>query len=282
MPCVRLDCPHYRLHGESRRHGYCCNACRRGETEHTKNCSGYIIHKRSRSPPLIANANQLPMRRRPERGPYPPLLAFTSLVELPMLRSSENVHSYIEWYGQRYCMSITAEESLQSWRRFILDWSEHWSLELMKDPLRPVVFHALSRERWLTSPYRMACPMVDVGALGLDAKSATYNMGEVTGFNFEVQAWLVQQAQLPDILRQAMIAVRDAWRRGEAAHYVFVCDHGTHRSVGVALLALQLLCPAAAIAVGTLRVQKAAVQAGFKPICQLVNCPFGVIRPLAF
>ena len=136
----------------------------------------------------------------------------------------------------------------------------------MKDPLRPVVFYALSRERWLTSPYRMACPMVDVGALGLDAKSATYNMGEVTGFNFEVQARLVQQAQLPDILWQAMIVVRDAWRRGEAAHYFFVCDHGTHRSVRVALLALQLLCPAAAIAVGTLRVQKAAVQAGFKPM----------------
>ena len=134
----------------------------------------------------------------------------------------------------------------------------------MKDPLRPVVFHALSQEKW--PPYRMACPMVDVGALGLDAKSATYNMGEVTGFNFEVQARLVQQAQLPDILWQAMIVVRDAWRRGEAAHYFFVCDHGTHRSVRVALLALQLLCPAAAIAVGTLRVQKAAVQAGFKPM----------------
>ena len=119
-------------------------------------------------------------------------------------------------------------ESLQSWSRFILDWSEHWSLDLMKDPLHHVVFYALSRERWLTSPCRMACPMVDVGALGLDAKSATYDMGEVTGFNFQVQARLVQQAQLPDILRQAMIAVRDSWRRGEAAHYVFVCDHGTH------------------------------------------------------
>ena len=99
MPCVRLDCPHYRLHGESRRHGYCCNACRCGEGEHTKNCSGCNIHKRdylrSRSPPLIADANQLPMGRPPVRGPSPPLLAYTSLNELPVLRSSENVHPFL-------------------------------------------------------------------------------------------------------------------------------------------------------------------------------------------
>lgn len=42
--CRRLGCPHARVTGESWQswHGYCCNACRQAEPEHTGNCTGFV------------------------------------------------------------------------------------------------------------------------------------------------------------------------------------------------------------------------------------------------
>ena len=37
--CQRSGCPYAHRYGP-RRHGFCCNACRRGEELHTNNCSG--------------------------------------------------------------------------------------------------------------------------------------------------------------------------------------------------------------------------------------------------
>ena len=265
MPCIRLGCPYSRKNGEARGHGYCCNACRCGEWTHTKNCAGFFHH---RALPYGSIAiNRLPLGdNRPAEAPpaFLPLVAYTARDRLPVLRSPECAHAHIRWFEQRYGMPIEGESTL-AWDRFILDWAEHWSPQQLNDPSYPVVFYALSRDRWTVSSHRAACPTVDVHALGLDATSHAYARGAVTGFHFAVQARLVQQAQLPDIVRQAMIVVRESWARGAAAHFVFVCSHGTHRSVGAALLALQLLCPMATLAVGTRRVQEAAVEAGFQP-----------------
>ena len=47
MPCLRPACPFGRRPGrgtksDARYHGYCCNACRRGEGGHTHNCTGHL------------------------------------------------------------------------------------------------------------------------------------------------------------------------------------------------------------------------------------------------
>ena len=39
--CRRDGCSFQRRSGSPRWHGFCCNACKRGEREHTRNCTGF-------------------------------------------------------------------------------------------------------------------------------------------------------------------------------------------------------------------------------------------------
>ena len=194
----------------------------------------------------------------------PPLIAFTSQTQSSTLTTPDSVQNYIDWFGQRYGLYLE-NSAVGAWHRFSQDLYAHWAPQHTQHPPQPVVFYALARERWSLSQHRVACPTADVAQLGLDGRSHLYEPSDVTGFDFPVQARLVQQAVFPDIIRQVMIAMLSSWQRGLPVHYVFVCNHGTHRSVGTALVAAQVLCPSARIAVGTNRLHEAAVQAGFLP-----------------
>ena len=46
MACRRPGCPFSHLDGP-RRHRFCCNACKRGEHDHTINCSGHVYRTKS-------------------------------------------------------------------------------------------------------------------------------------------------------------------------------------------------------------------------------------------
>ena len=171
---------------------------------------------------------------------------------------------YVSWFGDNYGTRM-GPDATDSWHLLIDDWRAAWDPRHTQEPPFPVTLYALSRDRWTRSAARAACPSVDVHVLGLDGNGSGYLMQDVTGFDYRVQGRLVEQALFPDILRQAMIAIARDLGSGRASHYVYVCRHGTHRSVGCAALTAQLLCPSATIVVGTSRTSQAAIQAGFAP-----------------
>ena len=243
---------------EHRNHGYCCNACKDGRG-HTNNCTGH--RDPWRDPPttgLVVAQNTGPNRAPTRLG------AFYHPWPSPGPTSPEALSEHVYWFGRNYGTHM-GTDATDSWHRLIQDWQTAWNPRHTQEPPLPVTVYALSRDRWTHSSARVACPSVDVHALGLDGNGQGYSMRDVTGFDFRVQGRLVQQALFPDILRQAMLAITRDWDSGRASHYAFVCSHGTHRSVGCAVLTAQLLCPSATIVVGTPRTHDAAAQAGFLP-----------------
>jgi hypothetical protein len=63
VPCARAHCPHRRVDGAPRRHGFCCNGCRLNEA-HTHNCSGHVPEALALGP----SSSQASWRSADERG----------------------------------------------------------------------------------------------------------------------------------------------------------------------------------------------------------------------
>ena len=85
-----------------------------------------------------------------------------------------------------------------------------------------------------------------------------YDMRDVTGIDFALQAVLVCQTFTPEILQDACkeIEVKNL------STFTLVCMHATHRSVACAVLLAMLAYPNALIRFSTKRTQQAAVERG--------------------
>ena len=94
---------------------------------------------------------------------------------------------------------------------------------------------------------------------GLSAFSPHYNIGDVTGLSFIVQGVLLTQEVMPDILREAIEQIE----QHDLKTFTFVCAHGTHRSVGAAVLLCTMFSHEACIHLSTHRTFQAAVNMGF-------------------
>jgi len=96
---------------------------------------------------------------------------------------------------------------------------------------------------------------IDLVRMGVDGKSSLYDCGKVTGIAFIVQAYLVTQRATVDVMRRALTKIEQE----DAQSVTFACDHGTHRSVGCAVLFASLFFPKAEIIFCTPRTQRAAI-----------------------
>ena len=120
--------------------------------------------------------------------------------------------------------------------------------------VRPLTIYVLAEDS--SSPLKDkvgACINVNTRRLNAHARSV-YNMWEVTGIDFNVQAVLVSQPKTAEALYDAVrfIEIQDL------EVFAFVCSHATHRSCGCAILLASLVYKRARIVFTTDRTKKAA------------------------
>ena len=151
--------------------------------------------------------------------------------------------SFCSWYMTEY--SIIAHPGVLPTLRTLnamLPWV---------NPYRQIILHAFAADNlpdWLKDAH------INFDKRGVSGHSPSYQMHEVTGLNFVVQATLLSQTVLVQALLDAcrMIGERDL------SDFAFVCHCGTHRSVGGILLLAMLLYPNAKLVMHTKRTVRAA------------------------
>ena len=151
--------------------------------------------------------------------------------------------SFCSWYMTEY--SIIAHPGVLPTLRTLnamLPWV---------NPYRQISLHAFAADNlpdWLKDAH------INIHERGVSGHSPSYQMHEVTGLNFVVQATLLSQTVLVQALLDAcrMIGERDL------SDFAFVCHGGTHRSVGGILLLAMLLYPNAKLVMHTKRTVRAA------------------------
>lgn len=223
--CLRPGCPFH--HSASpRRHGFCCNACRRGEEGHTSNCSGQHRHPVM---PVAHQAFQIPGNWACAIGGIP---------------------QYIGWHMNRlgYDMPIETRAA----------WGNLQAMMAFIKQDRPLTIYVLAEDS--ASPMlnnMVTC--VNVHTRGLDAYAPRlYNLKDVTGIDFNVQAVLISQPLTAEVLIDACRFIE----LQELDTFAFKCKHATHRSCGCAVLLASLVYQRARIVFSTHRTKQAARQRG--------------------
>ena len=125
---------------------------------------------------------------------------------------------------------------------------------LPSDRRRQLRIHAFARD--VARQTHVAS--INVHERGVDAHCTLYEPWKVTGVDSVVQAKLVTQTA-------TACALIDACRRietEELSDFAFVCEHGTHRSVGCMLLLAMFVYNGAEVVFSTRRTSLAAVSAG--------------------
>ena len=268
--CNRPDCPFVRSHGPPRRHGYCCNACRYGEAQHTQNCTGFltsvatavITHEVVEEPEpetIPASPRMYRNCRFRDRGPtvcdtfcIPPAWACGD--------GDDDFMHHLHWFFDNY--GLTPEwDVLRSWQESLQRRTMH----------RPLTIHVLSERNleWLSQKYHgiLLNRPDDYGwkPYYLDARSGQYNRHDVTGINWVVQATLLTQNSCYRALNYAAtwIEAMQTWQ--SHPQFAFVCSHATHRSVGCAVLLATFIYKHARIRFTTPRTIQAAMDLGMVP-----------------
>ena len=261
--CRRRGCIHRHRAGP-RHHGHCCCTCRQGEGTHTHNCSGrgQAVHRAETGVaaaelPLAqprGEAQPLEYRRYARTPPYPVRPACLPFFFLPesWLRHN-NAMRHLDWFRQRY--GVPMEMGAQSeWASLALDL--HESPSAWARARRPLLLFAYAQD---SVPDELAGSTVDVAAWGLDARCPRlYEMAEVTGLDFRVQAVVCSQRVAAQIVREAMQQIESR----SLHRFAFVCHGATHRSVACCVLLAALCFPDASICLTTARTRLAAEQLG--------------------
>ena len=110
-------------------------------------------------------------------------------------------------------------------------------------------------------PHSLRGRCIDLHARGVAGSPAWYNVNEVTGLDFVVQASLVVTTAAVAALREAFHCIEDH----DIDDFAFLCQGGTHRSVGCCFLLAALVYPGAEISLTTPRTCANAVQRGLLP-----------------
>ena len=239
-----------------RRHGFCCNACRTGDKVHTRNCTGH-------SQPVIVESPLSARRRVTRRRPLHPLKAPRRheltrravnhnrgfLIPSHWARKTD-LWDCLDWYMNRLRLRCSGTVT-QSWK--LLD--EKMDSIHHERELSIYVLAENSASSLLADPRAF----INVHARGLDVHAPhLFNMCEVTGVDFDVQAVLVCQHLTAVILHEACRNIE--WHGLNS--FAFVCHGATHRSCGCAILLAILVYPKARIVFSTHRTKRAARQAG--------------------
>ena len=176
MPCRRHNCPHSHLESP-RNHGFCCNACKRGEEFHTHDCTGYVRHSQ---------------RKRPKNCQ---VVSFGFRIPLSWI-SGPDLHDHVDWYMSRFGLTMTA------------DAQRTWGI------LQTILNgHPVNRGRELL----ICVGRQQDAVLGHGINCANYNLtahnnelydsSTVSGVYFEVQAVLLSQRASAEILATAVTKI---------------------------------------------------------------------------
>ena len=241
MGCHRPGCPfRHKRHADGvGYHGYCCNACKRQEHKHTCNCTGYQPHKRQRGE-MSPHKHQ-----RGERASQSDV-AFT----IPdHWACTDTILQHLDWYDlhTRASGMVMSPETRAAWG--------HLESKLgVINQARPLIIHVLAEDS--ASPLlSQASAHINVNTRGLNAHArSVYNMWEVTGIDFDVQAVLVSQPITAKVLFDAVCFIE----LQDLKAFAFVCSHATHRSCGCAILLATLVYKRARIVFSTNRTRRIA------------------------
>ena len=122
---------------------------------------------------------------------------------------------------------------------------------------RPLTIHVLGEDS--ASPLlNNTGAVINVHTRGLNACAPWYDLKDVTGIDFVVQAVLCSQLLTAEVLWDACRFIE----LQELDTFAFVCQGATHRSCGCAVLMACLLYHHARIMFSTIRTQRAARQRG--------------------
>ena len=266
MPCAQHGCPYEHRRGR-RDHGFCCNACNlfnkrkfTNDKYHTNSCSGAgkELQRQYDLVPAGPLAFQAEQRRCGLDFELHRPVAITFKLPSTWMRGDKTIGAHISWYAKRYDVHID-DTALQSW--VDLDGS-------VNGRIWPFGFRDLGRicsERELTLhayaqnnlPWSYSGPYINV-AQSLDCRSEMYDLKEITGVDFRVQAVVAAQPNTPKILLDAVQTIECE----NATQLAFLCHGGTHRSVAWCILLATLVYPRAKIHLTTKRTQLAAESLG--------------------
>ena len=164
------------------------------------------------------------------------------------------VVSYVKTQMNRLPAVPMDMEARSEWTRLALDLHESvWARERAH---RPLLLFACAQG---SVPGELAGNTVDVAARGLDGRCPRlYEMAEVTGLDFRVQAVVCSQRVAVQIFREAIEQIESR----SLHRFAFVCHHATHRSVACCVLLAALCFPQASICLTTSKTSRAAEQLG--------------------
>ena len=231
--CCRAACC-FKHMNSPREHGFCCNACRLGDSEHTRKCTGY------------GQAVVLTVVGHQDSG-----MAFR--IPEHWACKGGNVTDFVGWYVRRFEQHMTAS-TYAAWVQL-----ERYLPFVRKE--RPLVICIMAEDSRSLLLANMHAT-IKVHERGLEARAPhLYNMGEVTGVDFAVQAVLVGQEITPVMLLEACRSIETR----DLRDFTFVSRHATHGSCGCAVLLAILVYHNACIIFQTSRTKRAALERGMVP-----------------
>ena len=249
--CARVGCSFAHLNGQ-RHHGYCCSACKRGDPVHTRNCTGYkqAVTQLQSAHAHVPDATMLaPTQNSAVITDVTSRLHGLEAIYLPStwrLGEDDDMLTHLEWYARRFGLDMEAG-AMEAWKML-----EDQPRRQRKT--RPLRLYAFAQD---STPPGVA--MINVHDRGLNARcNHLYRMQEVTGLDFRVQAVLITQQETACVLLDAcrLIEVHGL------NDFCFVCQGGTHRSVGCCVLLAALIYQNTEVILTTSRTRNAAVELG--------------------
>ena len=226
---------------------HCCQACKKDEMWHSKNCHGYGTR-------IIRNGSVTNNERANDE---------TNLPATTKSRSRSRQRDTLAWFPTSFTMpysmtrfnlcqpAMVAVESLASLHGYVLasDVRAAWQrtqlvIEKMATCQAQLRVHVCKLD---DIPSYITEDCIDVHTTYcLQTPSTIYDPSNVTGVNPVVQAHLITQATTAKIIEEATIRV-EMQRSVGIRRIAFACTGGTHRSMACGCLLVSLVYPQATL-----------------------------------
>ena len=170
----------------------------------------------------------------------------------PWQRGNQEPLEYALWFMHRYKLHMESGAT-DLWRCL--------SKKLPTvDTERALLIHAFARDT-MPGKFREESRSLDVHERRINAKADwRYELGDVTGLDFEVQAVMLTQS----CTACAVLDACEAIELHDNHEFAFACRSATHRSVACCVLLAAIVYRHARIDLTTLRTQRAASERGMK------------------
>ena len=194
------------------------------------------------------------------RGIQVPQPGFTNIsrgIQVPPAWVCSNLHDHLTWYITQFHIPVSLPVAMQ-WGAL-----SAYALNDLRDNNSPQ--QNVMRDRALTiyvlkesEVGRDSPSQINVHTRGLGGRSRLYELRDVTGVDFIVQAFLIGQQLTPSILLEACHNIQ----QNDLQSFTFVSHGANQTSVGMAFLLSMIVYPNSRIRLSTNRTQLAAVKRG--------------------